>query len=395
MPFKRPANLPFQPNPMQTIRLQYFIYFGVLGIYLPFFNLYCFHIGFSGTEIGGLSAARSLVLVISPLFWGILADHYHHRRSIYILCSVLAAVIWCLYLTTTEFLFMLVITVAHGIFFAPLISFLEAFSLDVLGRARQSYGKLRAWGSVSFILVVLLLGNLIDVFNIRLVLILILVGGFLQSIAAMWLPRATASKSSSLTGQPETLLQLHTLVFLLCGFLMLASHGAYYGFFSIHLETLGFSKTFIGISWALASAVEILVMIFSGRLFRRFSLDMVLIFSFGIAAFRWMALSLAQSPHLILLTQPLHAVTYAAFHMASILYIDTLSPNQNKTLGQAVNNAVQYGLGLMIGFLLNGYLYGRIGSFALFAVSSMLALVGGLIFGGFVWHLRRTSTRSG
>ena len=389
MPFKRPASLPFHLDPMQTIRLQYFIYFGVLGIYLPYFNLYCFHIGFSGTEIGGLSAARSLVLVGSPLLWGILADRYQLRRSIYILCSVSAAVIWCLYLTTTEFLFMLVITVAHAFFFAPLISFLEAFSLDVLGRARQSYGKLRAWGSVSYILVVLLLGNLIDAFDIRLILILILGGGILQAIVAVWLPQAAASKTSSFTGQPKTLLQLHTLIFLLCGFLMLASHGAYYGFFSIHLETLGFSKTFIGVSWALASAVEILVMIFSGRLFRRFSLEVVLIFSFGVAAFRWMALFLAHSPHLILLTQPLHAVTYAAFHMASILYIDKLSPDQNKTLGQAANNAVQYGLGLMIGFLLNGYLYGRIGSFALFAVSSMLALAGGLIFGGFVWHLRR------
>ena len=390
MPPQRSTLPPERVSALRMIRLQYFVYFGVLGIYLPYFNLYCYNIGFSGTEIGSLSAARSLVLVAFPLIWGILADRFRSRRILYVLCSVCAASIWCLYLATADFLPMLAITVAHGIFYAPLISFLEAFSMDVLGRARQSYGQIRAWGSISFIAMVLLLGRLIDVFNIRLILILILAGSVVQSVAAMRMPPEPGSRTSPFSGRPATLMQLQTVVFLFCGFLMLVSHGAYYGFFSIHLATIGFSKTFIGISWALASAAEILVMITSGRIFRRFSLESVLVFSFGVAAFRWMALFFVQSPGLILLTQVLHAVTYAAFHMASILYIDRLTPDRNKTLGQAVNNAVQYGLGLMIGFFLNGYLYGRIGSFALFAVSSLLALAGGLIFGGFTLRFRST-----
>ena len=57
---------------------------------------------------------------------------------------------------------------------------------------------------------------------------------------------------------------------------MLVSHGAYYGFFSIHLENLGYGSTFIGIAWALASTAEILVMIKSDKIFDRFSLENVL-----------------------------------------------------------------------------------------------------------------------
>ena len=383
LPPQRSTSPSTRPDALRGIRLQYFIYFGVLGIYLPYFNLYCYHIGFSGTQIGSLSAARSLVLVIFPLIWGSLADRFRNRRTLYLLCSISASLLWSLYLTTAEFLPMLAITIAHGIFFAPLISFLEAFSMDVLGRARGGYGKIRAWGSINFILVVVLLGRLIDAFNIRLILTLILAGSVVQSIAALRMPRITVSKATPLSGRADTLMRMQTVVFLFCGFLMLVSHGAYYGFFSIHLETLGFSKTFIGICWALASTAEILVMIKSGSIFRRFSLESVLVFSFGVAALRWLVLYFVHSAWLILLTQVLHAVTYGTFHMASILYIDRLAPDRNKTFGQGVNNAVQYGLGLMIGFLLNGYLYGRIGSFALFACSSALALTGGLIFVGF------------
>ena len=85
MPSQRSSSLLSRPRALQTIRLQYFVYFGVLGIYLPYFNLYCYHLGFSGTEIGSLSAARSVVLVVFPLLWGALADRLRRRRLLYVL----------------------------------------------------------------------------------------------------------------------------------------------------------------------------------------------------------------------------------------------------------------------------------------------------------------------
>jgi PPP family 3-phenylpropionic acid transporter len=69
--------------------------------------------------------------------------------------------------------------------------------------------------------------------------------------------------------------------------------------------------------------------------------------------------------------------------MASILYIDRLAPDQAKTLGQAVNNALSYGLGLMVGFFINGYVYEITGSHPLFLMSALIALAGGMLFQSF------------
>ncbi|MCG2831285.1 MAG: MFS transporter, partial [Desulfobacteraceae bacterium] len=143
---------------------------------------------------------------------------------------------------------------------------------------------------------------------------------------------------------------------------------------------LGYGNTFIGIAWALASIAEILVMINSNKIFKRFSLENVLVFSFVIATLRWLILFFVKSPALILISQVFHAFTYGAFHIASILYIDLLTPDEAKTLGQAANNAVTYGLGMTVGFLFNGYLYESVGSFNLFIISSLIALAGGVIF---------------
>jgi len=361
------------------IRAQYFLYFGVMGIYLPYFNLYLYHIKLSGFQIGVLSALRSVLLVLFPVLWGMLADRLKARRAIYVSCNIASAILWSLYLVTTRFEWLVIITLGYGIFFSPIISFLEAITMEVLGKDKLRYGQTRAWGSIAFIAVVIVVGGVIDAYPVAIVLPLILAGGLIQSVVSLGAPSVRTAKLKGLSGDTGQLMSRKSIVFLICAFLMLLSHGAYYGFFSIHLEKLGFGKTFIGISWAVASAAEIIVMIHSGRLFKRFSLESVMVFSFTIAAMRWFLLAFVDSGPVILVTQVLHAFTYGAFHMASILYVDALSSEASKTLGQAVNNAVSYGLGLMAGFFLSGYLYETIGSHALFMTSGGIALSGGMI----------------
>jgi len=362
-----------------TISSQYFIYFGVLGIFLPYFNLYCYHLGFSGLQIGVLSGLRSVAMVIFPLIWGILADRLNIRRPIYILCNFISTAVWVMFLLTVDFWSMLFITAFYGMFYAPIISFLEAVTMDVLGSEKKSYGRIRAWGSISFIVMVLVLGKIIDLYSVDIILVLILAGSLMLAVISLGIPAIQPKKKDLLAPGASSLLESRVIIFLFCAFLMLVSHGAYYGFFSIHLANLGYGTTFIGITWALASTAEILVMIKSDKIFHRFSLENVLFFSFMVAAVRWMILFFAQSATLILLSQILHAITYGTFHMASILYIDRLAPEKAKTLGQAVNNALTYGLGLMVGFFVNGYVYEITGSFTLFLMSSLVALAGGLL----------------
>lgn len=365
-----------------AIRIQYFLYFGAMGVFLPYFNLYCLKIGFSGFQIGSLSAVRAIVLILFSIFWGLLADKKGIRRPIYILCSFASTALWALFLLTTDFRFMLAITIVYGAFYAPIIAFLEAFAMDVLGKTKNRYGRTRAWGSVAFIVVVIILGRLIDRYSVAIVVALVLVVSGAQAMAALTMPRIDSRRPV----QPHDSVRLlsgQTVIFLVCAFLMLVSHGGYYGFFSIHLAQLGHGGGFTGICWALASAAEVVVMINSDHLFARFSFKRVLVFAFLVAALRWGILYVARSAMLILASQLLHAVTYGAFHMAGILYMDQLAPASSKTLGQALNNAVTYGLGLTVGFFVSGTLYKAGDTAPLFLFSMATALAGGALFVGF------------
>jgi PPP family 3-phenylpropionic acid transporter len=258
--------------------------------------------------------------------------------------------------------------------------------METLGQEKRRYGRIRVWGSLSFILTVLATGKLIDAFSSRLVVPGIWIGALLQSLFSLGIPGSGGAPARSDSRSVPALLSGRMLTFLFCGFLMLVSHGTYYGFFSIHLEALGYSKSFIGVAWTVAVISEMIVMINSERLFRLVSMERVLFYSFLIAALRWVILSQASSPAVLVASQVLHAATYGAFHMASILYVDSLSPEGSKTTGQAINNAVTYGFGLMVGFLFSGALYKAAGADTLFLASAGIALTGALGFGSLILH---------
>jgi len=221
-----------------VIGSQYFLYFGVMGIFLPYFNLYCYHIDFTGFQIGVLSAIRSVALILTPLIWGAMADRFRIRRPIFILCSFVSTTIWAFYLYTTDFWAMLIITVFYGIFYSPIISFLEAFTMDVLGTRKKSYGRVRGWGSIAFIITVIVLGKIIDLYSIEIILILIFFGSLAQALISIKIPDIQIKKQTSFSSNAKALLKRRVIVFLFCAFLMLVSHGTYYGFYSIHLEVV-------------------------------------------------------------------------------------------------------------------------------------------------------------
>lgn len=360
---------------------QYFLYFGVMGAFLPYFNLYCYKLGFTGFQIGALSASRSVIMIISPLLMGALADRFQTRKKIYLLCHFTSAAIWCFYFLTSNFWAMLIITVCYTVFYAPIISFLETFTIGILGSKKKKYGSIRVWGTIAFIVTVFILGKILDIYPVRIILLFIFAGSAIQAAFAIKIPEIKPVNNKPFYHEAITLLRKkEVIIFLVSAFLMLVSHGMYYGFFSIHLENLGYDRTFIGIAWGLASTAEILVMINSNRIFKKFTINTVIIFAFAVAVLRWLTLSMATSLVIILLSQTLHAFTYAAFHISSLLYIDSMTSNETKTLGQALNNAVTYGLGLMVGFFLSGWLYEKAGSYALFGLSSLIAFTGGIIF---------------
>jgi PPP family 3-phenylpropionic acid transporter len=157
---------------------------------------------------------------------------------------------------------------------------------------------------------------------------------------------------------------------------MQMSHGTYYTFYSIYLESQGYSKSLIGELWALGVVAEVVVYIFfMHAALMRFGAIRLLMFSLLLAALRWILIgSFSAYLPVLLFAQLLHAATFGIFHAAAIHSVHHRFPRMLLGRGQALYSSVSFGLGGTLGSLSSGYLWEYFGSFTSFFVSALLAL---------------------
>jgi len=165
--------------------------------------------------------------------------------------------------------------------------------------------------------------------------------------------------------------------FLLTCLLMQASHGAYYAFYSIHLEAHGYSTLVIGALWAFGVAIEVLVFMLMHRLLPRFGARRLLLASLLLAALRWLLIGFFVDLVAVqIIAQTLHAASFGVFHAAGIHLTHHYFTGPTQGRGQALYSSVSFGVGGAIGALISGALWASAGAGVTFSVAAMLAALG-------------------
>lgn len=270
----------------------------------------------------------------------------------------------------------------HAFFWHAVLPQFEVITLAHLREQAARYSQIRLWGSIGFIAAVVGLGALfgrlsLDVYPLAVIAIM---AGIL--LGSAWVPNAQPEQRAELSGQGGFLRQLFrpgVVAFYACVGLMQVSHGPYYTFFSIHLETLGYERGTIGLLWALGVVAEILLFLVMAALLKRFSVRQVLAASFLLAALRWLLLgTLADHLAVLLLAQLMHAATFGSFHAAAIHFVQRSFGHRQQGQGQALY-ATLAGVGGALGALYSGYSWASLGPFWAFAIASVAALAAAVI----------------
>ena len=105
-------------------------------------------------------------------------------------------------------------------------------------------------------------------------------------------------------------------------FLIQASHGPYYVFFTIHLDELGYASAISGGLWALGVIAEIILFIWMPALFKRFGLRWLLLLTLGLTSLRWLLMAgFAEYLGVLLFTQCLHGFSFGVYHAIAMALI--------------------------------------------------------------------------
>ncbi|MEO1820813.1 MFS transporter [Pseudomonas sp.] len=370
------------PLPYWRLSGFYFAYFALLGGVAPFLSLYFESLGFSPARIGELVAIPMLMRCIAPNLWGWLGDATGQRLLIVRVGALLTALCFAGIFWRQDYWWLAAIMALHSFFWHAVLPQFEAITLAHLGSQSARYSQLRLWGSVGFILTVVLLGLLLQragmaVYPMAMFGIMLLIA--VCSTLVPQPPRQLASAAVAGDGFVQRLRQPGVPAFFVAVALMQLSHGPYYTFLSIHLEALGYSRGLIGMLWALGVLAEIVLFMFMHRLLAWISLRQLLVVSFALAALRWLLLGkLAEEMLVLVFAQLLHAATFGAFHVASIHLVQQRFGERYQGQGQALY-ATLAGIGGALGALCSGYAWAGMGPTLTFAAAALAAFVGMLL----------------
>jgi len=357
------------------LSLFYFLFFAWMGIQLPYFNLYLYHLGMTSFQIGVVTALIPLVRVFASPFWGYIADRYDGKGKLGTGLWIVSTLIFSLLFFSESFFHVTMVMTAFTFFWSPTLPVAEASAMEVARARGIDYGRMRLWGTVGFIGFSWLTGIILDKVNI----IAVLWGLLILLISNIFVSTTIPAAKSSGPHIPfkkrlSHILRREVIIFLFIAMMMLVGHSTYYCFFSIYLESLGYSRGMIGALWALGPLGEVLVMFFSGAIMNKFGTVKVLAFSFLMAIVRWTLYASTSSVPFLVIGQTLHAFTFGAFHIASVRYVEKLFPESMRNTAQALYSSATYGMGLVLGTVACGLLYDRVGAPVLFLLSAFVSL---------------------
>jgi PPP family 3-phenylpropionic acid transporter len=353
--------------------------FAVLGIQLPFWPLFLRSKGLSDLAIGWLLAAPYLVKIVSNPLAGHWADKSGDRRLPLRALALLALLATLGFAATDRFLPLFALSLLAGGASAALIPLADTLTLSASRSLPIDYGRVRLWGSLSFIATSFLAGALLTVTPPGAVLWSSLAGMALCLLVTLRLlpPSLGAVGAGPDGGGLLPLLRgARFPLFLAAASLIQLSHVIYYGFATLHWRAAGLSNGLIGLLWAEGVAVEVLLFAMGARLLRRFSPLQLMLAAALAGGLRWSVLAMTADPRLLAAFQGLHALTYAAAHLGAMHFIHDRVPPALSARAQGIYSAVTSGLVPGLAMLGSGALYHALGGLAFLpmAVSALLAL---------------------
>ena len=374
----------------QRLSLFYSAIFLSIGCYMPYFPLWLSASGLSEQEMAIILAAPMIVRVMCAPLISLWADHSGNYRAILnrLALGSFTALIGFSYVQ--GFYPILLVASINAIFWSAIIPLTETMAMQGARRARINYGQARSWGSASFIVGSVATGLVVERLGASSILGFLIVAGGLIMLAALILPQPTgegrlrAAVAKGRFAWPSVGILIKNPVFwlfLVVAGLGQASHAFYYGFASLHWQSLGIEGGVIGALWALGVIAEIALFVLAGQKLQQVNPASLLVLASGVTLVRWAAMTMEPALWVLVLLQLLHAFSFGLAHLGAMYFLAKAVPENLSATAQGLNATLSAGV-LMGGLIsLSGPLYAHFGAggYGVMAGVAGLAFILGLV----------------
>jgi PPP family 3-phenylpropionic acid transporter len=362
-------------------------FFGALflayGVVVPYFPVWLHARGLDPFQISTITAAPLFLRTLVTPSIGLLADRLGDYRIV-ILGLAMGAFTMILGLgLVSGYLPILVLGVAFLMMNGTMVPLIETVAVRGVRSDGLDYGRMRLWGSMTFIVANFLGGLAIEAFGGGVALWMIGVAVLLTIGAGYALPRASGTTPIPERGRidwrssaPARLLGSRLFVlFLIAIGCIHGAHATFYTFGALYWQSQGLPAAWVGALWAIGVFAEVLVFAFSAPIARRFGPLQLIAAGAAASVLRWTAMAFDPPLYVLVPLQVLHALTYGATHLGAILFITRAVPHTAMGTAQAFYSTIAAGLLLGVVGLVSGALYGGVGGLV-FLVPAFVSAIG-------------------
>jgi PPP family 3-phenylpropionic acid transporter len=357
--------------------------FVVYAAVTPYLPLLIRGLGYSPAIVGILLGIFEGAGIVGPFVFGHWADKLGRYRSGLIITYVLTilAVIPLVLCINPWISALLIAVLAIG--FRSTIPLLDAVTTIKIGKTGD-YGKIRTFGSISFIVMTLFFQwtSFLRPNTSANIALWIGISSALAIVPAALFP----SKYINVGPRPPRAAsapgRFRTPLFIL-GFTMImlcrVGMAPVYSFFPLYLvEFMNWDA--VGIMFALSSAAEVPCMFISHRLIQRYGALPLLAASAAAIAVRLGIYAFIPLKAGIVAAQLLHALCFGIFHPAAIALIAGSVPPEHRALGMSLYLSLGTGLPSLLANSAGGFIVEHAGYPALFASYSVFPVLAALLY---------------
>jgi len=370
-----------------TFAVRLAIFYGavflVIGCFLPFFPLWLDARGLGAGEIGLILATPLFVRILVTPVVSFAADRNGDRRRFVIALAsgALLSSLW--FVPSTSFWAVFSVTVVFALFWVSIMPLTETIAMMGVRLEGLDYGRMRLWGSLSFIAVTVFGGAAIERAGADAAIVMFLGALTIVVAAAFALPKPTGEgRLKAAIDQPrirvrDALALLGSPLFLLMLFAtstVQGAHALYYAFGTIHWRSIGISETVIGQLWATGVVAEIALFLVSKRIVEAIGSPRLMTLAGLAAVLRWLAMAYDPPLSVLLPVQLLHGLTFGAAHLGALHFIAQAVPEDRAATAQGLYAAVTAGIAMGGGMLAAGPLYAQLGGRGYLVMAGVAAI---------------------
>jgi MFS transporter, PPP family, 3-phenylpropionic acid transporter len=371
--------------------------YAAFGVASPFLPAFMNARGLPPEQLGLVLGAGTAVRLLTAPLAGRIGDLIQALRVVLVVCTGLATAATLGYLAAHGFWILLWMSLLHAASLAPITVLADALALGSTspppssGRRGFEYGWVRGTGSAAFIIGTLLSGQAVSVFGLDVIVRLqaLLLGA--AALAAILVPELIHARTADAVRAPAggVLILLRLPLFrnlVLVAALILGSHAMHDAFGVIRWSAAGINPATASLLWSESVAAEVLVFFVIGpALVKRLTPAGALAVAALAGVLRWAVMAQTTGTIALALVQPLHGITFALLHLASMRLITHIVPQGLEGTAQAIYGTVGIGAATALLTLVSGALYARLGALGFWGMAALSALAFPL-----TWKLRQS-----